>query len=221
MQHGVHSRTVRRIAMPDIKVTTWNIEHFGKLLAATDGASAVRKDAITRTIRRVDPDILCVVEGPGDLRLLQDYAANDLNGDYVVPLIDGTTAILDTNPADVRHALADLYAMRGTTTTGNQWIWFLVRSSLAAAAETCEMQPPAVWQSFVGSSSWKVHYWGDMSTTTHRHWRHPQVLLLDLDGARTEFIGVHLKSKINRTSPRDEAGELRREYRNSFNSPIR
>ena len=40
-----------------------------------------------------------------------------------------------------------------------------------------------------------------MSTRTHRHWRQPQVLVLEPEGVRAEFIGMHLKSKINRRKP--------------------
>lgn len=83
-----------------------------------------------------------------------------------------------------------LYRMRG-----NQWIWFLVRPSLLTR---CRLQSPSVWQAFTGQSSWTVNYWGRLTPETHSHYRHPQVLILDI-GAREEIelIGIHLKSKIN------------------------
>jgi hypothetical protein len=74
------------------------------------------------------------------------------------------------------------------------------------------IQDPEVWIQFVGKRTWPVHYWGDMSTRNHRHWRHPQVLVFELDNIRVEFIGIHLKSKINRRRPFDSQGTLLQAY---------
>ncbi|MDR0717214.1 MAG: hypothetical protein LBF50_07350, partial [Azoarcus sp.] len=50
----------------------------------------------------------------------------------------------------------------------------------------------------------------------HTHWRHPQVLRLTIDGFALEFIGAHLKSKINTTRPIDPAtGDLAPTYVNA------
>ena len=74
-------------------------------------------------------------------------------------------------------------------------IWFLVRPPLL---EQCQLQHPSVWRAFTGQPSWPVHYWGALAASTHRHYRHPQVLVLDLGGdVQIELIGLHLKSKIN------------------------
>ena len=53
----------------------------------------------------------------------------------------------------------------------------------------------------MGRKSWPVHLWGEMSKQNHSHRRHPQVLVLEFEGVRTEFIGMHLNSKINRKRP--------------------
>jgi hypothetical protein len=47
----------------------------------------------------------------------------------------------------------------------------------------------------------------------HAHYRHPQVLVLDWDGIRVEFIGVHLKSKFTGISvPRRAPNENDKNY---------
>ena len=53
---------------------------------------------------------------------------------------------------------------------------------------------------------------GWLSARTHRQWRQPQVLVLEFEGVRAEFIGMHLKSKINRRKPFDENGNLLNDY---------
>jgi hypothetical protein len=200
--------------MTDLKITTWNIEHFARILADDSSEMQRRRSAIADEIRQIDPDILCVVEGPGDLTLLQEFVddPNGLDNRYRIPLIPGTTDLLAPDPANPRAVLADLYKMQGNDTTGNQWIWFLVKDQVFDNATQRLLQNPIVWQEFVGHATWRVNLWGDMSTRTHRHWRHPQVLVLELEGARAEFIGVHLKSKINRRRPFDDDGNLLASY---------
>lgn len=200
--------------MTDLKVTTWNIEHFARVLADPSPAMQRRRAAIAEEITLINPDILCIVEGPGDLTLLQAFVddANGLNGRYRIPVIDGTIALLEAAPGNPRDALSDLYQMQGTDRTGNQWIWFLVRDQVFQNATQGFLQDPLVWNQFVGATRWPVNFWGDMSTRAHRHWRHPQVLVLEFEGVRAEFIGMHLKSKINRRAPFDANGDLRRDY---------
>jgi hypothetical protein len=68
----------------------------------------------------------------------------------------------------------------------------------------------ATWKDFAGAS-WPVHYWGRFESETHRHYRHPQVLVLDWHGTRVELIGLHLKSKYVRGGESDwNAGGDRR-----------
>ena len=199
--------------MTTIKVTTWNIKHLRKAIDGATQKEINRRQAIVREINDMDPDVLCLIEAPGDVRSLINWvnapAPDGLNGRYEVPLVPGTHAILANGPANVRAALQGLYAMQGTDLTGNQWIWFLVRSDLLnPAANTAALQDPQVWQSLVGRSTWPVHFWGDMTERNHRHWRHPQVLILNVEGHRLEFIGIHMKSKINQTNPFDANGDL-------------
>jgi hypothetical protein len=65
--------------MTDIKITTWNIEHFAKVLAGNTEQDQRRKQAIADEISQIDPDILCIIEGPGDITLLQSFV-NDPQG---------------------------------------------------------------------------------------------------------------------------------------------
>ena len=123
-----------------------------------------------------------------------------------------TNALLTPVPPNPRDALSELYQMQGTDLTGNQWIWFLVKDQVFQNASQSFLQNPLIWNQFVGHTTWPVNFWGDMSTRNHRHWRHPQVLVLEFEGIRTEFIGVHLKSKINRRPPFDANGDLRQNY---------
>ncbi|MCH7993928.1 MAG: right-handed parallel beta-helix repeat-containing protein, partial [Planctomycetes bacterium] len=119
----------------------------------------------------------------------------------------GTDAILDSNPANPRGALKNLYAMRGVS----QWIWFLVRDELHQAADATLLDP-RVWRDLTGQAKWAVHLWGEIAPEPHRHWRHPQTLLLSMDGFEMELIGVHLKSKINRESTFDADDQLKEGY---------
>lgn len=203
--------------MTTIKVTTWNIKHLHKALAGGTPKEVNRRLAIVREINDIDADVICLIEAPGDLTDLINWvnqaAPDGLGGRYSVPVIEGTQDILNNGPNDVRGALKDLYAMQGTQLTGNQWIWFLVKNDLLnASGNTAFLQDPVVWQSLVGRSRWEVRYWGDMSERNHKHWRHPQVLVLNIDGHRMEFVGIHMKSKINRTSPFDANGDLSPTY---------
>lgn len=200
--------------MTNLKITTWNIEHFARVLADPSPTMQRRRSAIADEITQINPDILCVVEGPGDLALLQAFVddANGLNGRYRIPVIHGTFDLLEPVPSNPRDALSDLYQMQGTDRTGNQWIWFLVKDQVFQNATQRFLQDPVVWNQFVGRATWPVNLWGDMSTRTHRHWRHPQVLVLEFEGVRAEFIGVHLKSKSNRRTVFDASGNLRRDY---------
>lgn len=193
-----------------LKLTSWNLKHLGKLLPQPTPDLQPRLDGIVEEILEIDPDILCLQEASGNIEHMRTFAAGPLGGAYRLIEIPGTAAALATDPNDPRGALQDLYAMQGTALTGNQWIWFLVKTPLAAQAS---IQDPAVWQAMTGGSRWTVHYWGDMKSSRHSHWRHPQVLVLTISGKRVEFIGVHMKSKINQKSPFEADGvTLRAEY---------
>jgi endonuclease/exonuclease/phosphatase family metal-dependent hydrolase len=198
--------------MPTIKLTTWNVEHLDKLLPAP-GANLRRLQAIAQEITEIAPDILCLVEGPGNLPDLRAWVKSPqgLQGRYHVATIPGTDDILAGNPADPRQALQELYAMQGTAETGHQWIWFLVRDGLFQEGNA-RILNPQVWRDLTMQTSWPVHDWGKLEERRHSHWRHPQVLLIHLAGTEIEIIGVHLKSKINRKKAFDENGEMLNTY---------
>ncbi len=159
--------------MDKLKVTTWNIEHFSKIFTgALTSTKQKRKAAIAQEIIDIAPDILCVLEGPKNLPKFKEFVQYDLGNEYT---------IIEASDGD--------YSIRG-----KQWIWFLVRNSLR---ENCFLQPVSIWREFAGKQ-WKVHYWGVLNAETHRHYRHPQTLILQWNGLRVEFIGAHLKSKYVR-----------------------
>jgi len=195
--------------MPEIKLTTWNVEHLGKLLPAP-GANPQRLQGIAQEITEIAPDILCLVEGPGNLPDLRDWVKSPqgLQGRYHVPTIPGTDEILAPNPPNPRQALQALYAMQGTDITGHQWIWFLVRDGLFQEGDA-RILNPQVWRDLTMQPSWPVHDWGKFDKHRHSHWRHPQVLIMRLGSTEIEIIGVHLKSKINMKKAFDDAtGEM-------------
>lgn len=158
-------------AMGTIKVTSWNVEHMERLAQPDLSSTAQRRrDAVVREIREISPDILCLLEGPrGEAAI--DLVATQLLGDewVAVKAEDGDYGI-----------------------QGSQWIWFLVRASLA---QRCSLLPIATWDAFAGGG-WPCHFWGEFQERKHSHYRHPQVLVLDWDGFRVEFVGLHLKSKF-------------------------
>lgn len=187
--------------MAQLKITSWNLEWLVKLLAKLDappgaGASAAaqrafadaqaRIDAIQREILEIDPDILCIIEGPPTEAAISGFCQNWLGGAYV-PI---------TLPA------GGDYRMKG-----RQWIWFLVRPALAQGASLLD---PEVWQSYTLAEStarygphwthgktWPVNLWGETVPTRHGHYRHPQVLRLTWQDQPIELIGAHLKSKFS------------------------
>ncbi len=201
--------------MTTLKLTTWNIAHLARLVPQPPAASAPRLRAIVAEITAIDPDILCIVEGPGRLPDLlawvEAQAPDGLDGRYRVATIPGTEAILARNPPNPRQALQQLYAMQGTDLTGNQWIWFLVRDGLFQDGRA-QLPDPRIWRDLTRQPNWPMHRWGELTTRPHRHWRHPQTLLLTLGGIELEFIGLHLKSKINHNRALDDQGELTRRY---------
>ncbi|NCA71528.1 MAG: endonuclease/exonuclease/phosphatase family protein [Sphingobacteriia bacterium] len=178
-----------------LKITCWNIEHAHRLVSgASNAAVAERRARIHRTLTAIDPDILCVVEGPAGVARIRQFAEEVLDNAWV-PIL------LETDNGSDRE-----YRMSGT-----QWIWFLVRSELVGQ---CALQAPDVWQSFTGQTRWSVHDWGRCAPQTHQHYRHPQVLILDIgQDTQLELIGIHLKSKINlQRIERDAEGNLTGAY---------
>jgi hypothetical protein len=156
--------------MGTVKVTSWNIEHLDRLTRNNLSQNDIkRRDAIVQEINEISPDVLCVVEGPKGEEAI-DKVSNDL--------LAGEWKAVKASDAE--------YA-----TQGSQWIWFLVRQNLINQASLLH---PDIWDSFT-SRFWKCHFWGEFQERNHSHYRHPQVLILDWNGLRVEFIGLHLKSK--------------------------
>ena len=170
-----------------MKIVSWNVEHLDRLVQASlSPILQRRRQAVIDEINELDADILCLLEGPKGEQAIDEIATNLLNGDYVaVKASDGEYA-----------------------TQGNQWIWFLVKAQHAARSS---LLPVGAWDEFAGAS-WKVNLWGEFEERSHKHFRHPQVLVLDWNGQRIEFIGLHLKSKfVNQGSSMWNAGGKKRE----------
>jgi hypothetical protein len=200
-----------------MKLTTWNIEHFGKLLVNQGQTNAQeRLRLISREIRQIDPDILCIIEAPGDPILIDSWiqtpAENGgLDGKYRIAMIEGTETAISNSPFNARKSLQNLYGMMGTDLTGSQWIWFILKTKVYNECFV-EVQKPAVWQGLTGLKTWSVNYWGSYTGTRLQHWRHPQTLILNIEGYVVEVIGVHLKSKINRKKAFSSDNVLSNEY---------
>lgn len=164
-----------------LKLCSWNVEHSDRL--ADDNPNSREKERIRRvrqTFAEIDPDIVCLLEGPKGEKAIQAFCKKALEDKWRPVLLSG--------PGNGGRD-------RDYQIKGSQWIWFLVREPWL---DRCELQSPEVWRSFTGQSRWDVHYWGETVPTQHGHYRHPQVLRVDVGGETVELIGVHLKSKINR-----------------------
>ncbi len=167
----------------EIKICTWNLEHARKLLSPDPTSNTViRRRRVRETIESINPNILCIQEGPPKEEGITDFCNQVLNDQWAPVLLRQEGEDLGERDSE--------YQLKGT-----QWIWFLVKSDLLGK---CRLQSPAVWQAFTDRKTWKVNYWGEERSGRHVHYRHPQVLIFDIgDGQEIEFIGVHLKSKIN------------------------
>ncbi|MBP2147164.1 endonuclease/exonuclease/phosphatase family metal-dependent hydrolase [Methanofollis sp. W23] len=177
-----------------LKITTWNIEHAGKLIADPPSKAILnRRGRVKNTIDQIDPDILCLQEGPKGEEGIIAFASEVLENGWSPILLHEREGTRPNSRA---------YHQKGT-----QWIWFLVRAGLEGR---CALQSPGIWQAFTASTTWPVHFWGQEEAMQHSHYRHPQVLAYDTGNNQTiEFIGVHLKSKINRERIiRDDDGNL-------------
>ena len=181
-----------------LKITTWNIEHGNRLVStAPTAAIQERRRRVLQTIEEIDPDILCIQEGPKGEKAIDDFSRQVLKRQWVPVLLtqSGQLGARD----------------REYHTKGMQGIWFLVRPGLKGR---CRLQAPSVWQAFTHAREWPVHLWGRVEVTQHSHHRHPQLLIFSLDdGRELEIIGVHLKSKINELPvTRDGRGNLTENY---------
>lgn len=173
--------------MGTIKITSWNVAHLDRLTKDDlDEDDLKRRDAVVREVQELSPDVLCLLEGPEGEEGIDRISNDLLGGEWIaVKAPDGEYA-----------------------TRGEQWVWFLVREE---HKDRASLLPVTTWDAFAGGS-WKVHLWGEYEEDDHRHYRHPQVLVLDWDGFRVEFVGLHLKSKfVNRGESMWKAGGKERE----------
>ncbi len=175
--------------MGAVKVVSWNVEYLDRLTKPNLSEPAQkRRDAVVQEINELSPDILCLIEGPKGEEGIDQVAMKLLNEEWV-----------PVKASDGKYA-----------TQGIQWIWFLVRKKYE---DKVSLLPVDTWDSFAGDS-WLVHYWGDYEEVKHKHYRHPQVLVLDWDGFRVEFIGLHLKSKFINGGKQmwDAGGDKQKEF---------
>lgn len=229
-----------------LRLTTWNIEWFGQLLqgktrtipsrsrdvtdAAGKALQALQLQQIAAQIEAIDPDVLCIQEGPstGNVGRLEAFCADKLSGGWTV----------------VRRPPGEPYFI-----SGSQGIFFLVRTSrqselsprllpnsqwIAATEAESRIDPFAEGTGEHGRTWPIVHPWfkpdatnpghgvvdadfdgeGDppaagLTDRHHSHHRHPQVLVCSFNGRRVDFIGLHLKSKFSHEDYA-KAGALRR-----------
>lgn len=193
--------------MEEFKLATWNIEHSDRLVD-DDGRviedARPRLDAIAEEIAAIDADILMVCEGPkGEARARAFF-------DRVAP----GYSLVTRGSEDWRT-----YGVQGT-----QWIWFLIARRAPVAGRLLhldrwnELTTPA-WADQRRGNRWNISYPifeadGERLRFhvpgTHGHYRQPQVLQVEIDlglagRQHLEVIGCHLKSKINRISPKGDA----------------
>jgi hypothetical protein len=214
-----------------LRITTWNIGWFGQLLKGytrtlplhskrVTGTTALalqrlQREKIAEQILRIDPDVLCIQEGPstGNVDRLATFCEQDLEGRW--------TTI--TRPAN------EPWHIRGS-----QGIFFLVRSTKLDVWQP-RLLPQTAWfeatelESRVDinkpgsgehNKSWPIIHplfkpghidtldepeTGDeeegettelLGDREHNHYRHPQTLLLTIGNKRLDIIGCHFKSKF-------------------------
>ena len=188
--------------MDQFKLTSWNIKAADRLVTDKDSSTPSKKrralarlDAIKEVVSGCDADILFVSEGPkGAVRAREFF-------DIVAPDYD-----LITRPVDTAREYG--------IDNGTQWLWFLVRRGLGVDAT---LQHIDRWEAAVESESNGDHKDGrwnvslpDFEPATGRlrlnisgrwdHYRHPQVLQVEIDGHYFEVIGCHLRSKHTSTN---------------------
>jgi len=184
-----------------LKITSWNVEYGDKLLKNTTAAGNDRKERIHQTLAAIDPDILCIVEGPKGEQGAVDYGTQVLGGDWEPVLLSDEGGAVGSRDRDYANNMS-----------GIQWIWFYVKPG---QKDRCRLQPPAVWQQETGCKDWDIYLWGQPDKTkNHKHYRHPQVLVYRFDnGDEMELIGVHLKSGFMQMHfGRDASGNINRDY---------
>ena len=167
---------------------------------------------IEREVAELDADILLLVEAIRGADRMQEFVATHLPN-YRLIVRDGQQS----------------YGIQG-----EQWMWFVTKPEILTD-RGAHLLDIATWQAYTrrvytihGSrKEYKDGQWWvsvpkiDNQTNTvganvlakHSHYRHPQVLVIDWNGTRVEFIGAHLKSKFTGSSvPRRKTTETDKEY---------
>lgn len=228
-----------------LKITSWNIKWFGQLLqgktrtiprssrlvetTAGKALQRLQKEKIAEQIGFMDPDILCIQEGPsvGNVARLEAFCEDFLDDQWRV----------------VKRPANERYGIRGS-----QGIFFLVRSGLWDELEP-RLLPNAAWveatelesrvdRRLEGSGehqgAWPIIHplfkapdedvedvledgaesEPPLDDDEHRHYRHPQVLVCTFKGRRFDVVGVHLKSKFG-GELYEKAGKARAKARKS------
>jgi exonuclease III len=169
----------------ELKISTWNIENSRKLIEPNLSLiNTERLNKVKDTIIGIDSDILCLIEGPPFEDGIEEFCKIVLNNQYKPVLIDDEEASKD-----------ERNRMYGNHMGGNQWVWYLVKPHLI---DHCRIQVDITWNNFTNEESWSVNYWSKIESSKVSHYRQPQVMIFDDGDGELEFIGVHLKSKINR-----------------------
>jgi hypothetical protein len=69
--------------MSRLKLTTWNIEHLGRLLPTPPAGRDPKLRGAVEEIRELDPDILCINEAPGNLAHLLEWVSSPERDDHL------------------------------------------------------------------------------------------------------------------------------------------
>ncbi|MCD4752379.1 MAG: hypothetical protein K8R40_04850, partial [Anaerolineaceae bacterium] len=69
--------------MQTIKITSWNIKHLERLLDdSLSSYETTRRAAVIDEIHTIDPDILCLIEGPRGEVKIDAFCDGLLNGKW-------------------------------------------------------------------------------------------------------------------------------------------
>lgn len=150
--------------------------------------------AIARTIVETSPDILCVLEGPVDVKKMRFFCSRFLKNQWKV--IEDPDQIYGNN--------------------GNHHIWFIVKRWMVSKVNLLPIQ---LYKNLT-SHNWKVNYWDTLKVEQHTHYRHPQLLRVAWKGVMMDFVGVHIKPKF-KLSDREKWNENDRQKIDIIKSSIK
>lgn len=225
-----------------LRLTTWNIGWFGQLLqgktrtlpknsknvTSQSGKALQRlqREQIAEEIRRINPDVLCIQEGPstGNIKRLHAFCEGDLGGQWLA--IDRPSG----DPWHVRGSQGIFYLVKAARIPAlkpkllAQSVWFEateLESRVDVSKEgTGEHNKkwPIIHPLFKPDDAPSLDEPDDeaeggedapaLMDREHGHYRHPQVLVLAVGNRRVDIIGCHLKSKFGGDDYKD-AGKLR------------